>query len=50
MFPGQGSQYRTMAKGLYMPQPVIREQMDNYFKAYHDICAIALLDIVLKDE
>ena len=50
MFPGQGSQYRTMAKGLYTHQPVFREQMDNCFKAYHDICAIDLKDILFNDE
>ncbi|OCG21775.1 colibactin hybrid non-ribosomal peptide synthetase/type I polyketide synthase ClbB [Gilliamella sp. App4-10] len=50
MFPGQGSQYCGMAKGLYESQPVFREQMDKCFSAYHAICAIDLKKILFNDE
>lgn len=33
MFPGQGSQYRGMAKGLYAHQPLFRRHMDRCFAA-----------------
>ena len=31
MFPGQGAQYVDMARGLYLKEPVFREEMDRCF-------------------
>lgn len=50
MFPGQGSQYRAMAKGLYDSQPIFRAQLDKCFSAYQAIGAIDLKDILFNDD
>jgi len=37
MFPGQGSQYCDMAKGLYQWHPFFREQLDLCFSLFEEI-------------
>ncbi|MCP4217668.1 MAG: type I polyketide synthase, partial [bacterium] len=36
MFPGQGSQYVNMARGLYETEPLFRQEMDNCFELIAD--------------
>ncbi|MCP5108055.1 MAG: SDR family oxidoreductase, partial [bacterium] len=46
MFPGQGSQYVDMAKGVYESEPVFREEMDRCFQVFQSVMGYDLKEIL----
>jgi amino acid adenylation domain-containing protein len=50
MFPGLGSQYVNMGKGLYLSEPQFREEMDKSFTLLRDISGIDIKDILYPPE
>jgi acyl transferase domain-containing protein/acyl carrier protein len=46
MFPGQGSQYVNMARGIYETEAVFREEMDRCFDRLNSLLAYNLKEIL----
>lgn len=46
MFPGQGSQYLNMGKGLYNSEPVFRQAMDECARILKPLLKISILDVI----
>ncbi len=49
MFPGQGSQYSGMAKGLYQTSAVFKSVLDKADEGFKTIHGLSLLDIIFED-
>ncbi len=46
MFPGQGSQYVNMARGIYDSEPLFREEMERCFNILKEKVELDICDIV----
>lgn len=46
MFPGQGAQYRNMARDLYKEQPVFRDHLDECFQEFRQWTDVDLKSIL----
>jgi len=46
MFPGQGSQYVNMGVGLYISEPVFREEMDRCFEILKSLTGFDIKEIL----
>lgn len=46
LFPGQGSQYINMGKGLYEHEPVFRAEMDNGFSIFRKLTGASLQEVL----
>jgi acyl transferase domain-containing protein/aryl carrier-like protein len=50
MFPGQGSQYVNMGKGLYQSESIFREQMDKCFAVLDPLLGIPLKEKIYPSQ
>jgi iturin family lipopeptide synthetase A len=50
MFSGQGSQYVNMGKGLYLTEPVFRDEMDRCFEILKPLTNVDLKGILYPNE
>ncbi len=50
LFPGQGSQYPSMARGLYDAEPVFREWLDKLTALFSGELEIPLLEVIFGNQ